>query len=578
MAVALLFHANRHFRDPSGQITRIRPRIRRTPTAEGVALGIESDEIAYRHDAAGRVLSESGINGAVGYEWDALSNLTGLTLPGGQKLAWLHYGSGHVSAIRFGQQLVTEFTRDRLHREVRRTQGAREQLRQYDSLGRRTLQRSELSTDVTLPEQALLERLYRYTARGELSGVSDTQRGEVDYGYDAEGRLLKHYEARQGHSRAQFSYDAADNLAASDDPVPVTDNRLQHWQALFMKYDHWGNLVSRRNGQYEQHYAYDAENRLVSARGTGPEGRFEARYHYDALGRRTRKIVTTTHGTTDTRFLWQGYRLLQEQQQTGLCSTYIYDPNEAWSPLARVDHLRDQSSGEIYWFNTDLNGAPLEVTDERGAVRWSGQYGSFGEVRHQSEGFSRLVNRTAMAHQPLRYAGQYADGETGLHYNLFRYYDPQVGRFIVQDPIGLNGGWNLYQYAPNPLGWIDPLGLKCSHSSKNPKEFHAVVNEKWGHKMTASEMREVQKTIDNIKLNRPAFPRDGIPFENNFKISPDSQRLNTGSGPYREWTVKTPGVGNRGARRIVVDTKTGQAFYSHDHYNTFIEIGLGGWK
>ncbi len=455
MAVALLFHANRHFRDPSGQITRIR----RTPTAEDVALGIESDEIAYRHDAAGRVLSESGINGAVGYEWDALSNLTGLTLPGEQKLAWLHYGSGHVSAIRFGQQLVTEFTRDRLHREVRRTQGAREQLRQYDSLGRRTLQRSELSTDVTLPEQALLERLYRYTARGELSGVSDTLRGEVDYGYDAEGRLLKHYEARQGHSRAQFSYDAADNLAASDAAAPVTDNRLQHWQALFMKYDHWGNLVSRRNGLYEQHYAYDAENRLVSARGTGPEGRFEARYHYDALGRRTRKIVTTTHGTTDTRFLWQGYRLLQEQQESGLRSTYVYDPNEAWSPLARVDHLRDQSSGEIYWFSTDLNGAPLEVTDERGAVRWSGQYGSFGEVRHQSEGFSRVVNRTAMAHQPLRYAGQYADGETGLHYNLFRYYDPQVGRFIVQDPIGLNGGWNLYQYAPNPLGWIDPWGL-----------------------------------------------------------------------------------------------------------------------
>nr|WP_052768156.1 RHS repeat-associated core domain-containing protein [Enterobacter roggenkampii] len=161
--------------------------------------------------------------------------------------------------------------------------------------------------------------------------------------------------------------------------------------------------------------------------------------------------------------MWQGYRLLLEQETSGLCSTYIYDPNEAWGPLARVDHLRDQSSGEIYWFNTDLNGAPLEVTDERGAVRWSGQYGSFGEVRHQSEGFSRLVNRSAMAHQPLRYAGQYADGETGLHYNLFRYYDPQVGRFIVQDPIGLAGGnLNLYNYAPNPLLWIDPMGLALS--------------------------------------------------------------------------------------------------------------------
>ena len=62
-----------------------------------------------------------------------------------------------------------------------------------------------------------------------------------------------------------------------------------------MKYDHWGNLVSRRNGLYEHHYAYDAENRSVSARGTGPEGRFEARYHYDALGRR---IWTTSGGVT----------------------------------------------------------------------------------------------------------------------------------------------------------------------------------------------------------------------------------------------------------------------------------------
>ncbi|MFG5912219.1 RHS repeat-associated core domain-containing protein, partial [Escherichia coli] len=65
--------------------------------------------------------------------------------------------------------------------------------------------------------------------------------------------------------------------------------------------------------------------------------------------------------------------------------------------------------------------------------------------------------------QNLRYQGQYLDRETGLHYNLHRYYDPDVGRFMVTDPIGLRGGLNLYQYAPNPLGWIDPLGLrKCT--------------------------------------------------------------------------------------------------------------------
>ncbi|WP_210501247.1 RHS repeat-associated core domain-containing protein, partial [Pantoea ananatis] len=53
------------------------------------------------------------------------------------------------------------------------------------------------------------------------------------------------------------------------------------------------------------------------------------------------------------------------------------------------------------------------------------------------------------------------------------YYDPQVGRFTVQDPIGLEGGWNLYQYAPNPLSWIDPLGLnKCGSFTKNPDDIH----------------------------------------------------------------------------------------------------------
>ncbi|EHG6171561.1 hypothetical protein J5T14_004712, partial [Escherichia fergusonii] len=57
------------------------------------------------------------------------------------------------------------------------------------------------------------------------------------------------------------------------------------------------------------------------------------------------------------------------------------------------------------------------------------------------------------------FAGQYLDRETGLHYNTFRYFLPESGRFSQPDPISLAGGINLYQYAPNPMGWIDPLGL-----------------------------------------------------------------------------------------------------------------------
>ena len=500
----------RYQRNNSGQLTGLV----RTPTAEGVEKGIEADDIQFTFNAAGQLVDEQGVNGNLHYAYDALGNLTQLTLPGEQHLSWLHYGSGHVSAIRFNQQLVSEFTRDRLHREMSRTQGTREQTRSYDSLGRRTLQRSTPDTEPHLSEQRILERIFHYTGRGELSDVTDTLRGDIIYGYDDEGHLLKHYEARQGHRTAAFRYDRAGNLLPDDGlpALPLTENRLTYWQNLFMKYDWWGNLVSRRSGLYEQHYEYDAENRLIRAEGTGPEGRFTAHYHYDVLGRRTRKTVTTQRGTAETRFLWQGYRLLQEQQQSGQCQTYIYDPNEAYSPLARVDHLAEDKQGDIYWFSTDLNGAPLDMTDEQGRLRWSGHYGSFGEVARQTEGFHRLTKQTALAHQPLRYAGQYADSETGLHYNLFRYYDPHIGRFTVQDPIGLEGGWNLYQYAPNPLGWIDPYGLYKGEGDRGLGKYH-VFHE---HTLDPSEyglsdpehFRRGNQSVYERMQREPAFKQE----------------------------------------------------------------------
>lgn len=108
--------------------------------------------------------------------------------------------------------------------------------------------------------------------------------------------------------------------------------------------------------------------------------------------------------TAETRFLRQGFRLLQKQQQNGQCQTYVYDPNEAYNPLARVDHLAEDKQGDVYWFSTDLNGAPMDIT-EQGLLRWSGHYGSFGEVARQTEGFHRLAQQTALAHQPLPMPG-----------------------------------------------------------------------------------------------------------------------------------------------------------------------------
>ncbi|WP_179949182.1 colicin E3/pyocin S6 family cytotoxin, partial [Burkholderia sp. RF4-BP95] len=100
-------------------------------------------------------------------------------------------------------------------------------------------------------------------------------------------------------------------------------------------------------------------------------------------------------------------------------------------------------------------GTPQELTDEAGELAWSARYQAWGEAR---EVISEAARKAGIAN-PLRFAGQYFDRETGLHYNRHRYYDPGSGRFVSKDPIGLAGGINVYQYAPNPIEWIDPLGL-----------------------------------------------------------------------------------------------------------------------
>jgi RHS repeat-associated protein len=72
--------------------------------------------------------------------------------------------------------------------------------------------------------------------------------------------------------------------------------------------------------------------------------------------------------------------------------------------------------------------------------------------------------RKAGISNPIRFQGQYLDEEIGLHYNRYRWYDPHSGRFVSSDPIGLLGGLNLHQYAPNPTEWIDPFGLNAASS------------------------------------------------------------------------------------------------------------------
>ena len=116
---------------------------------------------------------------------------------------------------------------------------------------------------------------------------------------------------------------------------------------------------------------------------------------------------------------------------------------------------------QVYHYHNDHLGTPNELTNSQGEVVWLADYEAWGntaKVVWREESLSS-IKVSADELQPIRFQGQSFDTETGLHYNRFRYFDPDLGMFISRDPIGLLGGTNVFQYAPNPTGWIDPFGL-----------------------------------------------------------------------------------------------------------------------
>ena len=106
---------------------------------------------------------------------------------------------------------------------------------------------------------------------------------------------------------------------------------------------------------------------------------------------------------------------------------------------------------KIHLYHCDHRGLPLALINREGNAVWRAEYDEWGN--------QQMEDTPENLQQLIRLPGQQYDQETGLYYNRYRYYDAMQRRYITQDPIGLNGGWNLYTYPINPVLEIDPLGL-----------------------------------------------------------------------------------------------------------------------
>lgn len=418
-------------------------------------------------DEEGRVVAEEGIRGTLGYEYDRRDNRTVTQLPDGRKLRSHYYGSGHLLQMALDERVLTEFSRDALHRETRRTQGQVFTQRRYDRLGRPCWRGIYHESS---PLRAERECWQEYDLRHNLVREREVVKSPwpwKEYGYEA-GDYLQEYRTCTG-IREQFSYDAAGNIREHASSGPCRHNRLEAFRGHGYRYDVYGRMVERElPGGEIQKLEYDTFHRLVKVTCTPADWNMLIRYvnyDYDALNRRVRKWVkyerhagsfSGRERETETWFLWEGMRLLGEEEN-GRPVVYVYEGPGSYVPLARIDGGREKAT--IRWYHCGVNGAPDRVTNEEGKTEWRHDTGGWGQTESEYE--------YGMIRENLRYQGQYLDRETGLHYNLHRYFVPECGRFIQPDPISLAGGINLYLYAPNPIGWIDPWGLTAKDLANN---------------------------------------------------------------------------------------------------------------
>jgi RHS repeat-associated protein len=395
------------------------------PFSKSVAYGYhDNGDLKHYTDPEGRTLE---------YHYDANRQLEAITLP--------NVGLYTVNSHRwFAPEQVT-------------LPGGSVQKRSYDGFMQLT------GIEVKDPGQnRQMHYQYAYDKVGNITGKA-TEHGAYVYQYDDLYRLI---EAQNPNSDTEtFTYDPVGNrLTTQASPTPWIYNANHALQsrpeAISYGYDANGSTTQIiRNGQ-TTHLIYNAANRLAEIKDHANQS--VATYRYDPFGRR---ISKTVHGDT-TYFLYSPQGLIGEYTATGsLIRGYGYKPGGHWmtDPLyLKTGNAREQH----YFYQNDHLGTPQKLMSTTGAIVWDARYEAFGKATP-----APLFPEVSPEHNPLRFAGQYHDPETGWHYNWHRYYAPELGRYITSDPIGLEGGLNTYAYVGgNPLRLIDPHGLSFWESTQ----------------------------------------------------------------------------------------------------------------
>jgi RHS repeat-associated protein len=285
---------------------------------------------------------------------------------------------------------------------------------------------------------------YEYDVCERLVSVVDIDgddRRVRRFSYDAESRLVEDFDPVAGQPVGSYRYDRKGNLVrdgARQVAVGPLDEPLQYGLRR-IQYDALGHVRRTPAPAGPVECSFRANGFLTELRADGRVWRYE----YDAFCRR----VLKTDGITTWRFGWAGHQLLWEECEgypgaDVVRRDYLFIP-ETVAPLAF------RENGRTYWLQGDARGAVIRAFDAHGVVVWSAEYDSFGQAKET----------VSQIRQPWRLLGQYHDLESGLHYNLARYYNPATKSYLSRDPLWFKPNATNYSYARNdPWNRADPYG------------------------------------------------------------------------------------------------------------------------
>ncbi len=405
-------------------------------------------EVQFEYDGLGRLVREAQNGQSVAYTYDAAGRLSGIETPTGDQLAYGYDADGMLTEASDwnGGQHSFVYAADGTLQSLHAPNGVSSRF-EYSPLGLPTLVHLERAGEAAPLAQIRL----RFDGSDALTEAADSALGRARFEYDPAGRLVR----ASGETRETFEYDPAGNLLRQgrQEYAYSAGNERVSSPDFACRYDAGGNLVEEDTPAGTRRCTYNALGLLTQAE---MPGGVRAEYAYDPFGRRLVKRVHQAGRAgrfAETRFVWAGDLLLSETttDETGTTTEtrdFFFLPG-SFTPLAqRVSNAA--FSGAVFCCHTDFRGAPTRLTDADAQVAWAAAYSAYG----------RAYPRKERLRQPLRLPGQYHDEETGLHQNRWRSFDPETGRYLSPDPLGLAGGLNVYAYAQqDPVNSADPLGL-----------------------------------------------------------------------------------------------------------------------